>query len=111
MADFMKEPCLHCPYRKNIKPYLTPERGDELAYAVHNPYNTFPCHKTTVSVEDDEGECDRIATENSKMCAGFLSLMKLELGYTTYDEDGFEASDDVYESSESMTEAHGNQFS
>jgi hypothetical protein len=67
----MKKPCENCPYRNDVKPYLTPERGEELAYLAQNKYNDFHCHKTTES--DDEGFENHI-TSKSKMCAGFVTL-------------------------------------
>lgn len=75
----MKEPCEHCPFRSDVKPFLTAARGEELAYHAQNPYNTFPCHKTTVyDEESDDG--DMVRTEKSKECAGFLTIMANELG-------------------------------
>ncbi len=68
----MKKPCEHCPFRSDIKPFLTPRRGEELAYHATNKYNTFPCHKTTLNEDDDSGR--RYAGENSKECAGFMTL-------------------------------------
>lgn len=70
---FMSKPCEHCPYRQDVKPYLHPERGIELAYHAQNPYNSFPCHKTTVEDEDSE-DGEMMCTQNSKECAGFLTL-------------------------------------
>lgn len=63
---FMKQPCKHCPFRMDVKPFLTPERGIELAYHAQNPYNSFPCHKTTVSDEEfgEEG-VEMVCTEHS----------------------------------------------
>lgn len=72
----MKKPCEHCehcPYRNDVKPFLTPERGEELAYHAQNKYNSFPCHKTTISDEDDDSG-QRYAGEKSKECAGFMTL-------------------------------------
>lgn len=69
--DFVKKPCKHCPFRNDVKPYLHPDRASEIAYAAANPYSSFPCHKTT---EYDEEEEDLLPTENSKECAGFLTL-------------------------------------
>ena len=43
MTDFMKEPCKHCPFRRDVKPYLHPERAATIAYAAQNPYNSFYC--------------------------------------------------------------------
>jgi len=70
---FIKRPCKHCPFRNDVRPYLHPDRAADIAYAALNPYSSFPCHKTTESDEDgDSGE--RLVTENSKECAGFLTL-------------------------------------
>lgn len=70
MSDFCKVPCKHCPYRKDVKPFLTMARAEELAYLPSNPYNTFACHKTLDN--DDDG--DTFVGERSKECAGFLTL-------------------------------------
>jgi hypothetical protein len=87
--DFMKKPCQHCPFRRDVKPFLTNERAEEIAYAATNPYNFFPCHKTTEYDEDgDSGEM--FTTEDSKECAGFLTLMVSETGDNRYEEEGFE---------------------
>jgi hypothetical protein len=56
----MKKPCQHCPFRRDVKPFLRPGRGKELAYHAQNPYNSFTCHKT---LEHDE-EGDVFADEN-----------------------------------------------
>tara|TARA_R110002020_G_scaffold279976_4_gene495779 strand:- start:2712 stop:3059 length:348 start_codon:yes stop_codon:yes gene_type:complete len=74
MTTYIKKPCQHCPFRIDVKPFLHPERASELAYATQNRYNTFPCHKTTVSDEDEDGNSDRYWGEESKDCAGFLTL-------------------------------------
>lgn len=73
MEDFMKVPCKHCPFRSDVKPFLHPERAEQLAYSAENPYNSFPCHKTTEYDEDSE-DGDMYITEDSKECAGFLTL-------------------------------------
>lgn len=69
----MKQPCKHCPFRNDVKPFLHPRRAEELAYSTQNPYNSFPCHKTTE--HDDESEDGEMrVTETSKECAGFLTM-------------------------------------
>lgn len=86
MSGYMKEPCAHCPYRRDVKPFLTPERGEELAYHAQNPHNDFPCHKTTKSIDEvcDEYpeymEGEMVSVETTKACAGFLTLMASECG-------------------------------
>jgi hypothetical protein len=100
MTNFMKKPCEQCPYREDVKPFLHPQRGAELAYLAQNPYSSFHCHKTTVSHDDDSGE--NYAGLESKACAGFLSLQRNEVGRTRYDDEGFEPSPLAYETSDDM---------
>ena len=102
MTDYMKKPCIHCPFRHDVTPFLTPIRGDELANSANNPYNDFPCHKTME--HDDEGET--ICVEKTKQCAGFLTLMASNLGEDRMPE-GFKPSYDiVYSDSWEMSEAY-----
>ena len=97
---FVKKPCKHCPYRKDVKPYLRASRGEELAYHAQNQYNSFSCHKTTE--HDDEGEV--IVTGKAQECAGFLTLQIAELGNRI---EGFTPSYElVYESIPEMVEAY-----
>lgn len=87
----MKTPCKHCPYRHDVKPFVTQERHEELAYHASNPYNSFPCHKTT---EYDDDTDDMEVVETSKECAGFMALQHFENGNRL--PDGFIPSDTVY---------------
>lgn len=108
MADYMKKPCQHCPFRHDVKPFLRPKRGEELAYATQNPYNTFPCHKTTEYDEDcDDGTM--VETERSKACFGFLQLQINEAGVRI--PKGFVWSELIYEDPWAMTYAYNNQKS
>lgn len=103
MSDFVTKPCQHCPYRRDVKPFLTPERGEELAYLAENPYNSFTCHKT---LENDEETGKNYSGVQSKVCAGFLSLQHNVNGHTSYDEEGFKPSPDVYDDTWDMVEAY-----
>jgi len=107
MTDFMKKPCEHCPFRRDVKPFLTSSRGEELAYHAQNPYNSFTCHKTTVSDEEFGGEgSEMVAVETSLECAGFLTLQINEAGIEP--PDGFEPSwEQVYSDSWEMCDAYG----
>lgn len=69
MNHTMANPCKHCPFRTNIKGYLRKERVVEIAHSVLSGH-LFPCHKTTEAIEDDDGNEDMAATENSQECAG-----------------------------------------
>jgi len=99
---FMQKPCKHCPFRRDVKPFLSAERGEELAILTTNPYNSFSCHKTTVSDEDSE-DGEMIVTEDSLECAGFLSM---QINEGAIRPDGFEVSDLVYEDYCEMIDAY-----
>lgn len=101
---YMREPCKHCPFRRDVKPFLHPERGTELAYHAGNPYNTFPCHKTT---ESDEESDYSYRTSKSLECAGFMALQHNETGCQL--PDGFISSDKVYGDSWEMIDSYENQ--
>ena len=110
MSDFTPKACSHCPYRKDVKPFLHPKRGEALAYAATNPYNTFHCHKTAEHADNDDNDSgEMLVTQRSKMCAGFLTLMHNELGETPYDHEGFEPDPNVYSESFEMQQAYQEQ--
>lgn len=92
MSHYRKKPCSQCPFRRDVKPFLHPERAEEIADAASNPYNSFPCHKTLEHGEDDEGSYTYAGAE-SQECAGFLTLRANELGEESHGiPDGFEPS-------------------
>jgi len=101
---FTKKPCQHCPYLRDVRPFLTPERGEELAYLTENPYNSFHCHKTLDHDEDGE----TYAGSASLMCAGFLS-MQVEWGGARCP-DGFTPSEDVYSEPYEMADAYAEEW-
>lgn len=102
MEDYIKKPCQHCPFKLDVTPFLHPERAEEIAYAAQNPYNTFPCHKTTSHDDDGNAECNGREQE----CAGFLTLRAQELG-EEYVPEGFKPSYDlVYSDAHEMVDAY-----
>jgi len=40
-------PCKDCPFRTDVRPYLTPGRCDEILNAIITEQRTFSCHETT----------------------------------------------------------------
>lgn len=69
------KPCAHCPFRTDVPPYLYSSRAREIADSI-NGGGEFPCHKTTVASENEEGEeilVDDLSV--SKICAGSLAIM------------------------------------
>lgn len=105
--DFMKSPCKHCPFRRDVTPFLHPDRATEIAYSAQNPYSEFYCHKTT-EFDDDDDEGDMLVTDNTKVCAGFLTLraqegLRIPKGFTP---DWEKCYGDTWE----MTEAYGEEW-
>lgn len=71
-------PCAKCPFRTDIPGYLRGARAQEIAEALASG-GDFPCHETTVTVEDEYGDdSERAANEDSKFCAGALIAMEKE---------------------------------
>lgn len=103
MSDqwFMPAPCKHCPFRRDVKPFLRAERATDLAYATENPYNEFHCHKT-LDYDRDDGEPEQ--TPDTLICAGFLS-MQLRASEEEAPA-GFVISDLAYEDAWEMIEAY-----
>lgn len=54
MSNHMKKPCQHCPFKRDVRPFLHPDRAYEIASVSGNPYSSFPCHKTLEYDEEDE---------------------------------------------------------
>lgn len=98
---FMKEPCIHCPFRRDVRPFLRVERAKELAYAACNKYSEFHCHKT---LGHDEDEDDTMVVPTSLACAGFLTMQINQTGASV--PDGFTLSDLAYEDHYEMVAAY-----
>lgn len=71
----LNSPCLHCPFRKDISAYLTPERAQEIADSLRSGAE-FPCHKTVDYSKDSEG----VTTSESKFCAGSMVVLEKSEG-------------------------------
>lgn len=103
MTDYMKKPCKHCPFRRDVEPFLHPERAADIAYSAQNPYSDFPCHKTLdYNCDSDDGE--GAETENTKTCAGFLA-MQINEGATEAPK-GFVWPDNTYSDCWEMVDAY-----
>jgi hypothetical protein len=100
-ASFMKDPCIHCPFRRDVRPFLHPQRARGFAHATCNKYSEFFCHKT-LGHDEDEGDTMVVAT--SLICAGFLSMQINQTGRRV--PDGFTPSDLVYDDHHEMIAAY-----
>jgi hypothetical protein len=68
----LKTPCVQCPFRTDIQPFLRPERAREITRAVLKAGQTFACHKTVR--HDDEG--DSVPSASEQHCAGALIMIE-----------------------------------
>lgn len=74
-SKYCKVPCSNCPFRKDIEPYLTPERAVEISTSAMFDDKNFYCHKTIEHTgEKDTFGSDIVNDSKAKTCAGFLTL-------------------------------------
>jgi hypothetical protein len=69
-------PCKNCPFRSDIKPFITAARAKEILQS----QGEFNCHKTIEVGEpiddDEETWCAVKDDSNAQVCAGFLILLE-----------------------------------
>ncbi len=98
---FMKAPCVTCPFRRDVRPFLRVERAAQISESTWNPYNEFTCHKT---LEYDEDADERIVGKNGKTCHGFLAMQVSDGGKNA--PEGFVDSGLTYSDSYEMIAAY-----
>jgi hypothetical protein len=104
MKYTLTKPCENCPFRSDIKPYIRPERVEEI-FGV-----PFSCHKTTT--EKGRGN----EHPEAQHCAGSLILhermeqphqmMRIAERIGIYDRTKLDMESPVYDSIDDMIEAH-----
>lgn len=109
--EFMKAPCLHCPFKRDVTPFLNPDRAYDIANNAENRYGSFPCHKTTES-DDDSEHGEMMVVETSKECAGHLYMKAMSNGSCYYESEGFKPDPkwNCYEDSYEMYEAYAEEW-
>lgn len=65
----LTKPCSDCPFRNDIRAYLTKKRASEIASALLSD-ESFSCHKTTTSVGKTNSD------SNAQHCAGALIVLE-----------------------------------
>lgn len=68
----LTSPCHNCPFRNDIRPYLRPERVDEIEACLDR--GEFPCHKTAAAAAEEDN--DRPVPDRPSHCAGSLILLE-----------------------------------
>lgn len=74
MNFFLKTPCNNCPFRRDVKFCLHPERRQEIADALRHDM-TFSCHKTVDYSDEWNDSSTHIPTEDEQHCAGALIVL------------------------------------
>lgn len=70
-------PCAQCPFRTDIKPFITAERAESILTAD----GEFHCHKTIEvgdNIDDDKNWAEVTDDKNAQVCAGFLICLEHE---------------------------------
>lgn len=112
----MKTPCKGCPFRTDVRPYISADRVREIFAAIIDRDNHFSCHKTVdYSHEDSEGETVP-QTCHSSVCAGAAILQEkigrpsvmVRMGYAlkSIPLDHLDKAAPVYDSPEDMLRAY-----
>src|SRR5437870_5231493 len=70
----LTRPCAKCPFRRDIKPFLTPAAAREIAESLER--SEFPCHETLDYSGDGDGEGGGRETEQTAHCAGALIVLE-----------------------------------
>lgn len=68
----MVQPCTNCPFRRDVRGYLTRARAAEIASALLSDAS-FTCHKTNEYTEEGV-----IETSDSRHCAGALIFLEAQ---------------------------------
>jgi len=69
----MLAPCPKCPFRVDVKPYITAARAKEITRSVNSGLS-FHCHATVEHGDDGE----HVPTSKELMCAGAVILARKE---------------------------------
>ncbi len=69
----LTKPCDNCPFRTDIKPYLSGVRAEEIASSLLKG-QTFPCHKAA-EYDDATGKYI-VGMEKEQHCAGAMIVLE-----------------------------------
>lgn len=112
----MKSPCVSCPFRTDVTPFIHAERAEEIADALFQD-SSFVCHKTVDynAFEDDE-VMEFCPTGQESHCAGAMivlakmerpnQLMRIAMRLRVLDLDKLALEAPVYEDLTAFVERH-----
>ena len=84
MKFTLTQPCANCPFRTDVRPYLTKNRAKEIAHAITEQQRTFTCHKTLKLDEEDRQHCGGALILLEKLNQP-NQMMRLEERFGCYD--------------------------
>lgn len=113
-------PCKSCPFRADVKPFITWQRAKEICDALLVHQGSFQCHKTVdYDKADEDGEVSAhvaASEENAQHCAGATIMlekmerpnqwMRIAERIGKYDRTKLDMSSPVYGSAAAMVAAH-----
>lgn len=122
LFDLVK-PCKDCPFRTDVKPYLTRGRVEDILFALAAEQRTFTCHKTvdyTDGTDEDEGfSVPRYDNPNEQHCAGAMillekikrpnQLMRIAERLNCYNRHKLRMDSPVYDSPDAMVQAYSGE--
>ncbi len=107
----MRQPCPKCPFRSDVKPYITPTRAREILTGNAE----FACHATLDYAHDDE-DGEGKETPKTQHCAGVLiclehderphQMMRIAESLRFYDRTKLDMDAPVYRGVREAIEAH-----
>jgi hypothetical protein len=111
----LTKPCAKCPFRTDVRPYLTKGRVRDIEGSLIRGQQTFTCHETTkVDPYDEEGS-EMVDGPNAQHCAGAMILlegldrpnqmMRIAERLGMYDRRKLDMTSPVFNSFESMRKA------
>jgi hypothetical protein len=110
MKFYLKKPCANCPFRTDIKPFLTQSRAQEICTSLIDHQQTFPCHKTLDYSNHSRGK----ETDKTQHCAGSMimlehinrpnQMMRFAKRFNAYNKNELEMDSPVFQSAEDFIE-------
>lgn len=72
----LPRPCKNCPFRSDIKGYLTKKRVREIIDGITREQATFSCHKSNDFETGEDGWSETVETSKTQHCAGALIFLE-----------------------------------
>lgn len=117
MKYSMVRPCDTCPFRHDVPGFLRNERAEEIAGALFDLDECFPCHKTVEFDErDDDNDAEGQSFTAGQHCAGAMillerygrgnQLMRIAERLRLYDRRKLDMTAPVFQTREAFVEHH-----